>query len=72
MFSNWQDNPGWSMLHVAALQGHVELARFLLNLGIDATAQTISGLTPLSIALQREHEQIVRLLLEYIDMDDQG
>jgi ankyrin repeat protein len=75
MFSNWQDNDGWSPLHVAAFEGHVELACFLLNLGIDATAQTSDGMTPLEMALQREHEQIVLLLLKYMDMaaqDDQG
>jgi ankyrin repeat protein len=42
-----QDKDGWSPLHRASDEGDVELARVLLERGVDATAQDNDGWTPL-------------------------
>jgi ankyrin repeat protein len=43
----------------------VEVARFLLDHGVDATAQNKYGTTPLRLALQAGHVEVARLLVDY-------
>lgn len=52
-------------LHVASSQGHVEVARILLDHGADATVQDKYGWTPLHKASEGGHAEVVLLLLEY-------
>jgi ankyrin repeat protein len=62
------DNNGNTPLHFAASEGHLEVARMLLELGADVNSQNDEGLTPLQRAsqVQREGESgIMRLLLDY-------
>jgi hypothetical protein len=52
-------------LHLASSQGHVELARVLLDHGAVATAQGGDGLTPLHWASHRGHLELARVLFEH-------
>eukprot|EP00933_Yihiella_yeosuensis_P029016 TRINITY_DN22755_c0_g1_i1.p1 TRINITY_DN22755_c0_g1~~TRINITY_DN22755_c0_g1_i1.p1 ORF type:complete len:652 (-),score=115.86 TRINITY_DN22755_c0_g1_i1:99-1934(-) len=55
---------GFIPLHLAASEGHVDLARFLIN-GQKASAnvKNSDGDTPLHLAIHRGHGQMARLLL---------
>jgi predicted Fe-Mo cluster-binding NifX family protein len=52
-------------LHLASQEGHVEVARFLVEQGADATAQAKDGRTPLHWASYRGHIALARLLVEH-------
>lgn len=43
---------------------YVRIVRLLLERGADTEAKDVSGLTPLSVAVQNGHETIVKLLLD--------
>ena len=49
-------------LHSAALSGHLELARVLLDGGADASARADDGLTPLEIAEAKGRTDVAALL----------
>ena len=51
-------------LHLAARNGHEDVARTLLEHGASITSQTNDGRTPLHLASQYGNEDVVRLLLE--------
>ena len=48
-------------LHMASQNGHVEVVRALLDQGADIN-KTWNGVTPLQIALRRNHTEIIHLL----------
>jgi ankyrin repeat protein len=50
-------------LHLALRKGHVELARFLIEHGADATTRDKGGWTPLHWASGEGHVELARLLL---------
>uniref|UniRef100_A0A7S4MFC3 Fe2OG dioxygenase domain-containing protein n=1 Tax=Odontella aurita TaxID=265563 RepID=A0A7S4MFC3_9STRA len=45
-----QDRNGWQAIHEAARAGNVDVAKFLLDHGVDVNARTITGHTALDIA----------------------
>jgi len=51
-------------LHKAAIGGHVDVARVLLDAGADIRATDFSGYTPLHRACDNGHLDVVRVLLE--------
>ena len=55
---------GVTLLHVAALSGHKNVAEILLAKGIDINSKTESGETPLHTAAWRGKKDVVKLLLE--------
>ena len=59
------DGEGFSGLASAALHGHAELARELLDLGLDPDQRTTSGETPLMLAASNCHVELVRILLTH-------
>ena len=44
------DNRGWTALHLAALNGHTDIASILLNKGAETARENQEGRTPLDIA----------------------
>jgi len=53
-------------LHLASREGYEDIARFLLEHGADATAQTKHGTTPLHDASGRGSQEVTRLLLKRV------
>ena len=62
---NRKNRDNLTPLHLAARQGHLEIARLLLEKGADPNRmQDTTARTPLHLAVQHQHEQVTRLLLE--------
>jgi ankyrin repeat protein len=60
-----KDDLGRSALHLAALEGHVDILNHLLQtLNFDINSQDTEGSTPLSLAAAKDNEQIVDILLQ--------
>uniref|UniRef100_A0A8C0X0S3 Ankyrin-3 n=1 Tax=Castor canadensis TaxID=51338 RepID=A0A8C0X0S3_CASCN len=49
---------------MAAQENHLEVVKFLLDKGASQSLATEDGFTPLAVALQQGHDQVVSLLLE--------
>ena len=58
-----RDGNGNSPLHLAALHGHLDRVRALLDRGADANATNIASATPLLYGIT--NAEIVRLLLDH-------
>lgn len=55
---------GYTALHLAALNNHVEIADLLINMGnADMDKQNVNQQTALHLAVERQHVQIVKLLV---------
>ena len=59
---------GWTALHFAALNGHENVVKLLLqkNINVNVEAMTEDGRTPRSMAEVAGHTNIVKLIDEYI------
>jgi ankyrin repeat protein len=55
---------GFTLLNLAAKQGHVAVASLLLDKGADPNIATKDGVTPLHMAADNGHLELVRLLLD--------
>ncbi len=62
---NAKDQSGLAPLHTAAWQGHVIVARFLLENGGDPDVRDNTGLTPLHWAALFGHKAVAELLLSH-------
>jgi hypothetical protein len=58
------DVNGWTPLHCAALNGHIEISRLLLQNGADVNLKSNDGFTPLHWAASHGHIDILHLLVE--------
>ena len=67
--ANWkiQDREGHTLLHAAAMSGHVEVTKYLLGLGIKPIVKTDNGLMPIDIT---DNISVIVVLLRA--MLDQG
>ena len=65
-FATMPDEAGYTPLHYAAYFGHLEAARYLVDLGADVAAISMDPLRnqPLHAAATSGHAEIVRLLLD--------
>ena len=54
---------GWTALHLASLDGHLDIVKSLLKLGAKVNAQSAIRWTPLIAAIVGKHYQCVRTLL---------
>ena len=59
---NPNDNFGWTPLHFAACNGHLELCEFISERIEDLNPCTNSGKTPIYFANKRNHRAIVSIL----------
>jgi ankyrin repeat protein len=62
---NLPDNAGNSPLQIAALEGYVDIVKFLLEKGADVDTRNIDKETPLIDAVENGHLEVVKLLLEH-------
>jgi uncharacterized protein len=53
---------GWTALHYAAINGDVELVKYLIKYGSNVNKATADGSTPLYLAQLGKHEEIIKLL----------
>lgn len=58
------DHVGWTPLHYACTNGHIEVAQFLLTNGATVDSRSLNGTTPLMMAVQSGNEELVKLLLD--------
>ena len=58
------ENAGWTALHLAALNGHMDIVSILLNKGASTGVKNREGKTALDIAREEGHERIVAIILE--------
>jgi ankyrin repeat protein len=58
------NHPGWSALHYASTNGHLEIVRFLLDNGAYVDPESPNGTTALMMAARGGHIQIVKLLID--------
>ncbi|KAJ3344647.1 POC1 centriolar protein A [Entophlyctis luteolus] len=57
------DDYGWSMLHYAARNGHVDVSSFLIGRGCNVNATDEVGMSPLHVASEMGHAELARLLV---------
>jgi ankyrin repeat protein len=55
---------GWTPLHYACTNGHLNIAEFLLDKGAAVDAPSPNGTTPIMMAIRAGNIQLVRLLLD--------
>ncbi|MDI9336409.1 MAG: ankyrin repeat domain-containing protein [Gammaproteobacteria bacterium] len=58
------NQPGWTALHYAVTNGHLEIARYLLENAAYIDAQAPNGTTPLMMAAYYSSVHVVQFLLE--------
>ncbi|GAB5367674.1 hypothetical protein AAMO2058_001251100 [Amorphochlora amoebiformis] len=58
------DSSGYGPLHLACLNGHLNMTKFLVENKVDIEAVNEEGKTPLLIASERGHVQLARCLVE--------
>jgi ankyrin repeat protein len=63
---DWQDEDNFNRtpLHVAVINGQLEIAQVLLDAGADVNVQTNGGRTPLHDAAQNGSLEIARMLID--------
>lgn len=55
-----------SALHIACLNGDLDTVKFLVDQGADLNAKDINGLTPVQIACDNCHMDVVCFMLEIL------
>jgi ankyrin repeat protein len=58
------NHPGWSALHYASTNGHLEIVRFLLDKDAYVDPESPNGTTALMMAARGGHIYIVKLLID--------
>ena len=56
-----------SAIHLACLSGHRDVVQYLLRQGASPNEANAYGFTPLTLAVGRKDENMVKLLLQYLD-----
>ena len=59
-----KDNGGYHALHEAALKGHLDIVKLLIDHGAEVNVRAENGDTPLHDASENGHLSVVKLLLE--------
>lgn len=62
---NLADNAGNTPLQIAALEGFVDIVRFLLESGCEVDTRNIDKETPLIDAVENGHLEVIKLLLDH-------
>jgi len=56
------DRRNHTPLHIAAMEGHKAVAELLIIKGVDVNSKTRDGKTPMSLAKEKRHKEIIELL----------
>ncbi len=64
---NGRDNLGRTALHLAAMRGHTEVARLLLERGAEAECADNDGWTPLRWAVANRCHELAELLRAHLE-----
>ena len=51
------------MLHISSMNGYIEIAQKLVELGLDVNSKGQGGFTPLHLAAKGEHEELVKWIV---------
>lgn len=68
---NVQTDEGSTPLHWAALNGHLAIVEKLIETGADATIKNASGRSPMTLAEQQSHLEVVQVLLKSYDPEEE-
>ena len=63
------DDDGWSALHLAVSQGHLELFEYLIEKGCDIYRRTNNGTNGLHIAASNGHLRLCKVLVKDYKFD---
>ncbi|KAF8763623.1 Serine/threonine-protein phosphatase 6 like protein [Argiope bruennichi] len=57
-------NDGFSLLHIAAQFGHLNIMKYLIEIGADINSENDAGTKPIHFAAREGHKDIVQFLLD--------
>ena len=66
---NPADNEGYTPLHIAAQQGHLNVCKLIIENVIVKNPSSDKGETPLSLATQYSHEKVCKLFTKRKTLD---
>lgn len=66
---NFEDEPGWTALHFAAIQGDLNMIETLLNYEADVNATGILGITPLMLSSYSGYTAAFETLIQNENLD---
>jgi len=58
------DKDGWTVMHYAALRGHLDVVKILIQLGVDVDSRNHNGWTPLYGAVNNGYPDVIKALVE--------
>ena len=61
---DWQNNDGWTALHLCAYFNHPEIAKMLLDAGADVNIQDEDGYTALHVSAFNNRIEITQVLID--------
>ncbi len=67
---NLQGNDGWSPLHYASSEGHVDIVRALAEAGAKPSLQAVDGRSALHVAVDKGDQAVLRALADAVVLRD--
>ncbi|GFT65912.1 hypothetical protein NPIL_166011, partial [Nephila pilipes] len=67
---NDKGNDGFSLLHIAAQAGNLNIVTYLINQGADVNSQNDAGSKPIHIATREGHKDIVEFFIKFRSLNN--